>query len=239
MRKAQTAKKSKKPAQPKAKVSFRQNFLPVLLGVLAFVGVFGLLNAQWIIAQANYHFAPQVSTAEITKAIVAKAPNNNSELMIPSIKVDAPIVMNEPSYTEWKVQVALRKGVVHFGTTAQPGQKGNMVIVGHSSGQLWAPGNYKFVFTLLNKMRTGDFIFLDYNGSRYIYRMTSSEVIDPTNFAVIQPTDDPELTLITCTPVGTSKNRLVIHAKQISPKPDTAVAATTSSQTIDISKLPH
>ena len=31
----------------------------------------------------------------------------------------------------------------------------------------------------------------------------------------------PQLTLITCTPVGTSKYRLIVHAKQISPNPET------------------
>ena len=174
-----TSKKSMKPAAPKAKITFRHNILPVWFGLMAFGGILGLLNAQWIIAQADYRFAPKVTIAEINRAIAAKAPNDNFEVMIPAIKVDAPIVI-EPSYTAWKIQLDLRKGVVHFGNTAMPGQVGNVVIFGHSSGQLWAPGDYKFVFTLLNKLHNGDFIFIDYKGTRYIYRMTSSEVIQPT-----------------------------------------------------------
>jgi sortase (surface protein transpeptidase) len=36
---------------------------------------------------------------------------------------------------------------------------------------------------------------------------------------VLNPTDEPTLTLITCTPVGTSKNRLIVTARQIVPNP--------------------
>jgi hypothetical protein len=83
----------------------------------------------------------------------------------------------------------------------------------------WTPGVYKFVFTLLDKLQAGDEIIVDYNGTRYIYRINSTEVVSPDNINVLKPTDPKKhsLELITCTPVGTSKNRLVVHAEQISP----------------------
>lgn len=214
----------KKPVHPKAPISFRHNILPPLLGILVMLGVLGLLNTQWIIAQVQYRFikAPPIPIAVASSNAID--PNSPPKIVIPKLNLSAPIITDEKSYDEEKVQLALRKGVVQYGTSANPGQKGNTVIIGHSSGQLWAPGDYKFVFTLLDKLEKNDRILVDYKGIQYVYRVESSKVVIPTNISVLQPTNEPRLTLITCTPVGTSKNRLVITARQVSPKPDTATA---------------
>ena len=214
--------------QPKVKFSFRRHILPPLAGLLAMVIIFGTLNAQWIIAQATYRFhKPLASSQPVqivapTDSAVAKSPNPAAgpQISIPKINVKAPVVFDEPSYSEPKVQLALRKGVLRYGSTASPGQKGNVVIFGHSSGQLWAPGNYKFVFTLLDKLQKGDQIFLDYQGTRYTYSVTGSKTIAPTDLTILDQTPiSLALTLVTCTPVGTSKQRLVVYAEQVSPKP--------------------
>jgi LPXTG-site transpeptidase (sortase) family protein len=211
---------SKKHVHPKATMSFRRHFLPPILGGLIFVGVLGLLNEQWMVAQYQYHTLKPVAAAAIDPSF--KPDKDSVQLQIPSIGVTAPVVYDEPSYAEWKVQIALRRGVVHYGTAALPGQAGNIVILGHSSEVAWAPGDYKFVFTMLNKTAIGDRIFLDYKGTRYIYRIKETKVIAPSDLSLIQPTKKPQLTLITCTPVGTDKNRLVVIAEQVSPDPSTA-----------------
>ncbi|MDB5181507.1 MAG: putative sortase [Candidatus Saccharibacteria bacterium] len=210
-----------KPVHPKAAISFRHNILPPLLGVGMFVAILGALNSQWIMAQAQYRFTNSNSQSTFVSSTFAP-PVDSVALGIPKINVNAPIVYDETSLNEGKVQLALRRGVVHYGNTALPGQAGNMVVLGHSSGQAWAPGDYKFVFTMLDKMEVGDRITLDYKGTRYIYRVSEKRVVPPTDLTVVKHTDDPRLTLITCTPVGTNKNRLVISAAQISPKPSTA-----------------
>jgi sortase A len=143
-------------------------------------------------------------------------------MYIPKINVDAPVVTDMRSYDPGAVQSALQRGVVQYGVTANPGQKGNVVMAGHSSGQLWAPGEYKFVFTMLDKLVRDDRIIVDYKGTRYIYRVDSTRVVPPTDLTVLQQTEEPQLTLITCTPVGTNKNRLIVTARQVSPAPDTA-----------------
>jgi len=226
---ANLAKSTPKTNGSKKGHSFRRTILPPLAGILATAAVLAAFNAQIIEAQIRYHFAdrPTISTvASTTPGAPAvteedtKSPSSVTGplLTIPAIGAEAPIVF-EPSFAEWKVQVALRSGVVHYGTTASPGQNGNVVILGHSSGQAWAPGDYKFVFTLLNKLQKDDLIYLDYNGTRYIYKVTTSVVVPPTDTSQIQPTATPTLSLVTCTPVGTSTNRLIVHADQVSPSP--------------------
>lgn len=184
------------------------------------IGVLGWANAAWLEAQAEYYFRSPVSQNSFVMGPDKPDPNS-TEIRIPKINVDAP-VQYEPSAIEWKIQLALRNGPDHYGATALPGEAGNAVIIGHSSGQPWAPGKYKFVFTMLDKLTVGDKIYIDYKGTRYVYRVSGSKVIEPTDMTVLTQTKDPELSLITCTPVGTSKHRLVVTAKQIYPNPDNA-----------------
>lgn len=223
MSRSSSSKKRKNQA-PKAKFSFRRHILPPLAGLLVMLAAFLILDSQVLIAQINYHFHKPVVEAASTQAISTKSPNPSAgpQLSIPAIGVNAPIQFNDNN-ADWAVQLALRKGVDHYGGTALPGQIGNTVIFGHSSGQLWAPGDYKFVFTLLNKVKPGDQVTVDYKGTRYTYKITGSEVILPSNLSILnQNTHKPMLTLVTCTPVGTSKERLIVQADQISPSPSTA-----------------
>lgn len=226
-----------KPVHPKAPISFRHHILPPLLGVFMFAAILGWSNAGWIQAQAEYYIrqpAKQVSAV----AAVNRPDPASTQIIIPSINVNAP-VQYEPSVAEWKIQLALRNGPNHYGNTALPGRIGNVVIVGHSSGQPWAPGNYKFVFTMLDKLKEGDKVFIDYKGTRYIYRVYGSKVVEPTEVSVLAATDFPKLTLITCTPVGTSKQRLVVSAKQVYPNPDKALPADANTQPLGGGILPQ
>lgn len=223
-KRASSASKAAKSA-PKASVSFKRNTLPIAAGVIVMLGIMGLLNGQILMAQWQYHFAKPVvaSGATATPALTAgptESPNPElgPRVTIPAIGVEAPIVF-EPGTAEWQIQVALRSGVVHHSTSAAPGETGNVVLFGHSSGQPWAPGDYKFIFTMLDKLKSDDVIYVDNNGTRYTYKVTGSQVVTPTNVGVMASGSANELTLITCTPVGTSTNRLVVRALQVSPDP--------------------
>lgn len=210
-------KTKKKPAVPKPVFSFRRNIIPPVLGVLIMGGMYVLLNAQWISAQYVYYTTEPAQVQKVAEQPAVTIAQDASEISIPTLNAKAPVIV-EPSTNENAVQVALENGVVHFGGTAIFGDYGNVVVVGHSSGSPWAPGDFKTVFTLLEKVKQDDEIIVDYKGQRYIYKVTSSEVIKPTDLGVLnQPTNVRTISLITCTPVGTNTNRLVVHAEQISP----------------------
>lgn len=205
---------------PKVMFSFRCHILPPLVGIAVSALMYGLLNFPFLVAQAEYYasrFSTPVPAASAVSSTVVD--QNLSQIVIPSIGVKAPVIY-ESSPNNNTIAYDLRSGVVHYGTTALPGEKGNVVIFGHSSGLTWAPGNYKFVFTLLDKLRAGQQITLDYHGTRYVYVVSDSQVVAPTDMKVLNTNGaQSELSLITCTPVGTSKNRLVVHAKQLYPDP--------------------
>ena len=213
------------------KRSYKQFVVLMVATAVLSAAIIGLLNYPWLMAQSRYHFSHHtkkvaVLGASTTTPTAADAPapkpdpSAPAEVIIPAINVKAPIVF-EPTRVEWKVQVALRSGVVHYADTALPGQAdGNVVIFGHSSGQLWAPGNYKWIFTLLDKLQPGDQIQINYQGIPYIYEVTDKQIVAPTDLDILTQTKDPTLTLVTCTPVGSSTNRLLVHAKPLQAAPE-------------------
>jgi sortase A len=119
---------------------------------------------------------------------------------------------------------AMNNGVAHYripGADAFPGQIGNLVITGHSAGDVYSSNPYKYIFSGLERLESGDQIYVNYESVRYTYKVIKKEVIEPTNVAaLIVETNKPLLTLVTCTPLGTSKYRLLVTAEQIYPSID-------------------
>jgi LPXTG-site transpeptidase (sortase) family protein len=201
---------------------------PIITAIAVFFLVLALFKAPVIFSQLQYSFGGKPQTPVTAVAPAEVIPPENT-ISIPKINVQAP-VLYEPSTTEATIQKALESGVVHYGNTAVPGQNGNVAIFGHSSNDWWEPGNYKFVFVLLDKLTVGDQLTIDYQSRRYTYEVTGSKVVEPTDISVLNQTATPTLSIITCTPPGTSLKRLVITAKQISPAPGTPGVAAAAAQ---------
>lgn len=216
---------------PPAPRSMPSRLKPLLSAVIVFIVVLAAFKAPIFYYQLKYLFeSPKTSqTTTTTSNDVASTPT----LTIPKINVSTPIVF-EPSIVEANVQKALESGVVHYGNTANPGDVGNAVIFGHSSNDWDKPGNYKFIFVLLEKLAVGDTYTIDYKGIRYEYQIYDRKIILATDVGVVAPTSEPTSTLITCWPTGTSQKRLVVHAKQITPTPTATgtVAQTPALKTV-------
>ena len=211
-----------------------------LAGVIAGALVLALFNAQ-LLATRVYLWQHPVANNPVTKVAEA-APaikvSPEPKIIIEKLGVEAPVIYDMDRIDDASVQESLRHGVLQFADTAVPGERGNIVIVGHSSNVPWAAGGYKFIFTLLDQLHTGDQVILHYQGLRYVYRVTGTKIISPYDVSVLQQTDTPQLTLITCSPAGTNKNRLVVTAEQISPSPSTATERTTGTSTNEGTVLP-
>lgn len=187
------------------------------------------MKAPLFISQLGYFTnKPQNTSAPAAAQVVQVSPE--PIISIPKINVSAPIVFAK-SNVEANIQKDLESGVVHYANTALPGEPGNSVIFGHSSNDWWEPGNYKFVFVLLDKMVVGDTFTVNYNSKQYMYEVTETKVVEPTDLSVLNQGSTPEMTLITCTPPGTSWKRLIIKAKQVSPSPQIVTPSTESKDT--------
>lgn len=143
------------------------------------------------------------------------------KIIIPKINVEAPVVYDVQTITEKDVQAGLERGVVHYITTPNPGEKGNSIIFGHSSSNILNKGKYKFAFILLKSLDKDDTFIVQKDSKKYVYKVYNKFVTSPNDLSVLGPSDRPAtMTLITCDPPGTSTNRLIIQAEQIFPDPN-------------------
>lgn len=109
----------------------------------------------------------------------------------------------------------LAKHLVNYPGTAIPGERGNAVIFGHSTlPQLFNQKDYKTIFANAYRLKVGDEIVAVVNNVLYQYQIFNIIVVDPEDSSALsQPLDDYYLTLVTCTPPGTTWKRLIIKAR--------------------------
>lgn len=157
---------------------------------------------------------------ELPLVLAEIAPPDN-RLIIPRLGIHAPIKTATGinlQFGNWEeienqIQDALRNGVVSFPGTAQPGEKGNAFITGHSSYYPLFPGRYKDVFALLPKIEIGEEIQVWQGQQKFTYQVSDKREVSPTATDVLDETDDSRLTLMTCVPLGTALRRLIVTAQ--------------------------
>lgn len=211
-----------------------RHFVPAIVS-LAVVFVFLFLQYnQILIANVRAYVTPGSIDPQniIVDPNAAVSVGPEPRLIIPKINVDTPVVYGVGADHNSQMK-AMERGVAHFsiaGANSRPGEIGNTVLSGHSSGDVFAPGDYNFIFMQLDKLEIGDTIYANYEGTRYTYTVTKKEVVLPSQVdKLIYDTDKPVMTLITCTPLGTALKRLLVTAEQVHPSPSSAKPAPSES----------
>lgn len=140
---------------------------------------------------------------------------SDNRLYIPRIWKNVPLI-DVPNHKNWKqleknIQNGLQNGVVVHPISHSPGNFGNFFLTGHSSYYKWDNGRFKDVFALLHEVKVGDIVEIYWEGKKYEYKIRVSKVVPPTDVSVLnQPKNRSIISLMTCTPVGTNKNRLIL-----------------------------
>lgn len=131
----------------------------------------------------------------------------NYNLSIPKLKIEDANVST--------VDTNLAIHLVNYPGTAVPPDRGNAVVFGHSTlPQLFDPGNYKTIFATLYKLKTDDEILVKIDNMTFKYRIFNISVVDANNTSLFEQNfNESFLTLVTCTPPGTTWKRLVIKAR--------------------------
>lgn len=108
---------------------------------------------------------------------------------------------------------ALRLAVGHIPGTALPGSSGNVGLAGHRDTY----------FRPLRKIKVGDEIRFSTIAGTFKYRVVSLRIVLPNAVEVLNNTQLPTLTLVTCYPfafVGTAPQRLIVHAEMVFNSPN-------------------
>jgi sortase A len=136
-------------------------------------------------------------------------------LSIPRIGMDEEFVVEGVSLGD------LRKGPGHYPDTPLPGENGNAAIAGHRT-------TYGAPFNRLDELRPGDRIEVTTLRGSFTYLVEGSKIVRPEQVEVLDPTPDARLTLTTCHPKYSARQRLIVTAVlgegqetvEAAPRPD-------------------
>nr|WP_315093096.1 class E sortase [uncultured Cellulomonas sp.] len=104
-------------------------------------------------------------------------------------------------------------GVGHYEGTAMPGGLGNFAVAGHRT-------TYAKPFNRVAELQVGDPLVLRTTDNVwYVYRVTSTEIVMPSNIGVIAPVPgqpgavptERQITLTTCHPMFSARERFIVH----------------------------
>ena len=98
----------------------------------------------------------------------------------------------------------LDNGPGHWTGTALPGQMGNVVVAGHRT-------SHDRPFRNIDQLVAGDEVIFTTADGRFVYLVTSTEVVLPTAVEIIDQTPAYTATLFACHPVGSTRERIVVH----------------------------
>jgi sortase A len=129
-----------------------------------------------------------------------------TRIQIQAIGVDVVVV-------EGTSASALRAGAGHYPNTPLPGEAGNVAIAGHRT-------TYGKPFANLDQLKPGDYVVLETPIGRDLYQVSQKPyVVDASDWSPISQTPDKTLTLTTCHPKGSAKQRLVVKANFVKAEP--------------------
>jgi sortase A len=131
--------------------------------------------------------------------IPTPGPRQASRIVIAAIDVDAPVVEGDG----WE---ELKMGAGHRIGSANPGERGNVVISGHNDV-------YGEIFRRLEDVNVGDEVVVYTGETPFCYLVVAKMIVEPTEVSLLEATPDATLTLITCHPYMIDSHRLVLIAE--------------------------
>lgn len=133
----------------------------------------------------------------------APAPRNGvvGRLTIPRLHLSAIV-------REGVGEDTLRVALGHIPDTSLPGEAGNVGIAGHRDT----------LFRKLRGVHKDDEIVFETLRGKYVYRVQSTQVVNPRDVSVLDPKPSHDLTLVTCYPfyyVGSAPDRFIVSAREV------------------------
>jgi sortase A len=181
----------------------------ILLGYCAFVLVDG-----WIFQHRENHQLAELvrvrqETTEVGQTVSPASPKSSPPVIDGLIgRMEIPRLGLSVIVMEGTSSATLRRAAGHISGTALPGQPGNVGISAHRDT----------FFRPLRNIRRNDLITLTTALGEYRYRVVSTRIVSPQDVAVLDPTGNQILTLVTCYPfyfIGAAPNRFIVRAERV------------------------
>src|SRR5438045_33219 len=148
----------------------------ILAGLVAsFLGV----RSLWIAHQAAGRAQEEWDRRAAERTIVLPSHKLKAGDMVARLSIDR--LNGEWVVVEGADPNDLERGPGHLSETALPGSKGNCVIAGHRDTQ----------FRVLRKVKVGEEVSLEAYGRTFVYRVTGTQIVSPTDTRSLNPKDQP------------------------------------------------
>lgn len=195
--------------------------------VFVFLGICLILVSVLIIsftfypvisARFRYNFNRPNQDIEVTNRLDAdsraiRPVDDGFGIVIPKIGANSRVVADVDPYDSRIYQRALTQGVAHAKGTTKPGETGNMFLFSHSSVNFYEAARYNSVFYLISELEKDDIVYIFYQQQKYVYKVLEKKVVGPAQIEYLNSEADGNiLTLMTCTPAGTTFKRLIVTA---------------------------
>ncbi len=146
-----------------------------------------------------------------------------NRLIVPALALDTVVKYVPYDGLTWMI-AGLQQEIAWMGETSWPGLGSNTALAGHVTLRDGKNGPFRD----LSDLRYGDAIFVYTEKNIYEYMVEDLVTVEPTDLSVVEPTNDPTLTLITCTEwdpyTGFYTKRLVVKSSLVSSKPITQIS---------------
>jgi sortase A len=201
-------------SSPPPRPGFRLLERVLLVVGIVCLGYYGYVSAETALYQAY-------ETRELD-AILAAAPVSPADVTLPAaprVRPPAGSALGRLEIPRLGVSAIVRAGsdartlrlaIGHIGGTALPGEPGNVGLAAHRDT----------FFRRLGEIQAGDKVQFVTPDGTYLYRVESTQVVEPHDTWVLNPTDDSVLTLVTCYPfryVGSAPQRFIVRAHLAEP----------------------
>jgi len=186
------------------------------LGILLVVaGVFLLFSIYWPLLKEELVYYTKISLQK-EEEIVIEPVSRDFGLVIPKIDINVRVFENVDASNPDEYLPLLVEGVAHAKGSSLPFQQGDVFIFAHSSDTPFNITRYNAVFYLIDKLEKGDEIFIFYQNDEYLYRVEEKKVVSPKFLSdYVERFEGDNLILQTCSPPGTTINRLLVIAKAV------------------------
>ena len=185
-------------------------------GLIAVGGALALYCAA-ILVEARFHQTAPIAPPPLVVTQTA-LPGDSGDARAASVPVpaagtmlgrlQAPSVKLSTVVLEGSDDATLSRGSGHIEDTPFPGQPGNVGIAGHRDT----------TFRALRHIHIGDALEFATADRLYRYRISKTMIVGPDDVYVLDPTEAPALTLVTCYPfefVGHAPRRFIVRAELV------------------------
>ena len=181
------------------------------LGMAAALVVVAAVGARWVAQGRSFASEATVVQADVREwhpnrvrawrdALKRLGPTPLATLQIRRLGVSVNVLAGTDDWT-------LNRAVGHIAGTPKPGDDGNVALAGHRDG----------FFRPLKDIAVGDVIEMATGKGIDRYRVTQTLIVSPSDVWVLNPTETPTLTLVTCYPfyfIGSAPKRFIVRAER-------------------------